>query len=59
LDLVCRNAGVRVLFNLDDFETADYWSKFIGGDSSKRSARRRTFMESPKSRVAAKRLGPF
>jgi type IV secretion system protein VirD4 len=25
------NAGVRVLFNLDDFETADYWSKFIGG----------------------------
>jgi type IV secretion system protein VirD4 len=25
------NAGVRVLFNLDDFETAEYWSKFIGG----------------------------
>jgi type IV secretion system protein VirD4 len=25
------NAGIRVLFNLDDFETAEYWSKFIGG----------------------------
>jgi type IV secretion system protein VirD4 len=25
------NAGVRALFSLDDFETADYWSKFIGG----------------------------
>jgi type IV secretion system protein VirD4 len=25
------NAGVRALFNLDDFETAEYWSKFIGG----------------------------
>lgn len=24
------NAGVRALFNLDDFETAEYWSKFIG-----------------------------
>jgi hypothetical protein len=24
------NAGARALFNLDDFETADYWSKFIG-----------------------------
>jgi len=26
------NAGVRALFNLDDFETAEYWSKFIGGN---------------------------
>jgi type IV secretion system protein VirD4 len=25
------NAGVRVLFNLDDFDTAKYWSDFIGG----------------------------
>ncbi len=25
------NAGVRALFNLDDYDTADYWSKFIGG----------------------------
>ena len=25
------NAGVRALFNLDDFDTAEYWSKFIGG----------------------------
>lgn len=25
------NAGVRALFNLDDFETAKYWSDFIGG----------------------------
>jgi type IV secretion system protein VirD4 len=25
------NAGIRALFNLDDFETAEYWSKFIGG----------------------------
>ncbi len=25
------NAGVRALFNLDDYETAEYWSKFIGG----------------------------
>jgi type IV secretion system protein VirD4 len=25
------NAGVRVLFSLEDFETAEYWSKFIGG----------------------------
>ena len=25
------NAGVRALFNLDDFETAEYWSKFVGG----------------------------
>jgi type IV secretion system protein VirD4 len=25
------NAGVRAVFNLDDFETAEYWSKFIGG----------------------------
>ena len=24
------NAGVRALFNLDDFETAEYWTKFIG-----------------------------
>ena len=24
------NAGVRALFNLDDFDTAEYWSKFIG-----------------------------
>jgi type IV secretory pathway TraG/TraD family ATPase VirD4 len=26
------NAGVRALFNLDDYETAEYWSKFIGGN---------------------------
>ncbi len=25
------NAGIRALFNLDDYDTADYWSKFIGG----------------------------
>ena len=25
------NAGVRALFNLDDFKTAEYWSKFVGG----------------------------
>jgi type IV secretion system protein VirD4 len=25
------NSGVRALFNLDDYETAEYWSKFIGG----------------------------
>ncbi len=25
------NAGVRVLFNLDDYDTAKYWSDFIGG----------------------------
>lgn len=25
------NAGIRALFNLDDFETAEYWSKFVGG----------------------------
>ena len=25
------NAGVRALFNLDDYDTAEYWSKFIGG----------------------------
>lgn len=25
------NADVRALFNLDDYETADYWSKTIGG----------------------------
>ena len=24
------NAGIRALFNLDDFDTAEYWSKFIG-----------------------------
>jgi type IV secretion system protein VirD4 len=26
------NAGVRALFNLDDYDTAEYWSKFIGGN---------------------------
>jgi type IV secretion system protein VirD4 len=25
------NSGVRALFNLDDYDTAEYWSKFIGG----------------------------
>jgi type IV secretion system protein VirD4 len=25
------NAGVGALFNLDDYETSEYWSKFIGG----------------------------
>jgi type IV secretion system protein VirD4 len=25
------NAGVRALFNLDDIDTAEYWSKFMGG----------------------------
>ena len=25
------NAGIRALFNLDDYDTAQYWSKFIGG----------------------------
>jgi type IV secretion system protein VirD4 len=25
------NAGVRALFNLDDYDTAKYWSDFIGG----------------------------
>jgi type IV secretion system protein VirD4 len=25
------NAGVRALFNLDDYDTASYWSKFMGG----------------------------
>jgi type IV secretory pathway TraG/TraD family ATPase VirD4 len=25
------NAGVRALFNLDDFDSAKYWSNFIGG----------------------------
>lgn len=24
------NAGIRALFNLDDYDTAEYWSKFIG-----------------------------
>ncbi len=27
------NAGVRVVFNLDDYDTAEYWSKFIGSRS--------------------------
>ena len=26
------NAGVRALFNLDDFDTAKYWSDFMGGN---------------------------
>lgn len=25
------NSGIRAIFNLDDFDTADYWSKFMGG----------------------------
>jgi|HubBroStandDraft_1064217.scaffolds.fasta_scaffold01809_10 type IV secretion system protein VirD4 len=25
------NAGVRALFNLDDYDTAHYWSQFMGG----------------------------
>jgi type IV secretion system protein VirD4 len=25
------NSGVRAVFNLDDYDTAEYWSKFIGG----------------------------
>jgi len=25
------NVGVRALFNLNDYEIAEYWSKFIGG----------------------------
>lgn len=25
------NSGVRVLFNLDDFDTSKYWSNFVGG----------------------------
>jgi type IV secretion system protein VirD4 len=25
------NDGVRALFNLDDYDTAEYWSKFMGG----------------------------
>ena len=25
------NAGVRILFNLDDYDTAKYWSDFLGG----------------------------
>jgi type IV secretion system protein VirD4 len=25
------NAGLRALFNLDDYDTAEYWSKFMGG----------------------------
>ena len=25
------NAGVRALFNLDDYDTAKYWSNFLGG----------------------------
>lgn len=25
------NAGVRALFNLDDYDTAKYWSDFVGG----------------------------
>jgi type IV secretion system protein VirD4 len=25
------NAGVRAVFNLDDYDTAHYWSQFIGG----------------------------
>jgi type IV secretion system protein VirD4 len=25
------NAGIRALFNLDDYDTAEYWSKFMGG----------------------------
>jgi type IV secretion system protein VirD4 len=25
------NAGVRVAFNLDDVESAEYWSRFVGG----------------------------
>ncbi len=25
------NAGVRAVFSLDDFATAEYWSKFVGG----------------------------
>lgn len=25
------NAGVRAIFNLDDYDTAKYWSNFIGG----------------------------
>ena len=24
------NAGIRAVFNLDDYDTADYWSKFLG-----------------------------
>ena len=27
----CRRHGVRALFNLDDYDTAKYWSDFVGG----------------------------
>ena len=38
------NAGVRALFNLDDYETAEYWSKFIGGSPRRNpQAGNRTF----------------
>jgi type IV secretion system protein VirD4 len=25
------NAGIRAVFNVDDYDTAEYWSKFLGG----------------------------
>ena len=38
------NAGVRALFNLDDYETAEYWSKFTRRRTwSGRKASNRTF----------------
>jgi type IV secretion system protein VirD4 len=53
------NSGIRALFSLDDFETADYWSKFIGGRLFPTSSEQRDLWGLAQSASASEAMRPF
>lgn len=53
------NAGVRAVFNLDDFESADYWSKFIGGQLVETYGRQEDMYGLSKGRSVSETVRPL
>lgn len=53
------NAGVRAIFNLDDFDTAEYWSKFIGGRIATTSSGQQDVYGTPKSQGTGEAVRPL
>jgi type IV secretion system protein VirD4 len=53
------NAGVRALFSLDDFDTADYWSRFLGGQVTESQSEQRDIWGVTSSRAASETVRPL
>lgn len=53
------NAGVRALFALDDFDSADYWSRFMGGHVVQTTSRQEDIYGLSSARSVGETLRPL